>query len=50
MMPPIVIKIMTIVRGHVPKQRKPPRVVMNGIDGRGTTREDDLVPIGPKGP
>ena len=43
----------TIVEGprtHVPKRRKPPLIVLNSINGRGTTPEDDLVPICLKGP
>ena len=34
----------------MPKRRKPPRVVLDSINGRGTTPEDDLVLIGLEGP
>ena len=34
----------------MPKRRKPPRVVLDSISGRGTTPEYDLIPMGPNGP
>ena len=38
----------TIVEG--PKRCKPPRVVLDNINGRGMTLEDDLVPMSPERP
>ena len=32
----------------MPKRRKTPRIVLNSIDRRGTTPEDDLVPMVPE--
>ena len=34
----------------MPKRNKPPRVVQDSINGRGTAPENDLIPMDPKGP